>query len=579
MMPPPGFSTSPQIQNNTTSERSPMITTVFAATTPENTPFAYRASISTNPNPMINLRTELEYFSRDYDEEREMEPIPDPNQEATTTRQPRSLVVRRQRERVVGFEGTPNREGSRIGRNAEGIRPSEIEAEKRGVNLPSLLAAHLGKNKSGQPLRSSLTFVQGGSVTPFVRWIEDYLSDGLKMPSHIGSYNEKGDPDNFLHLFEGAIFMQKWLMPVSCHMFTYTLKDSARIWWNGQKPSSILNYEDLKAKFRSHFSQQKNLTKTHLVVHNINQREGKILKDQGHPLGTITEDRKAGIGGSNSSAPVVIKAKVFGREVKWVHMDSGSSCEVIYEHFFMQLKLSIRASKDVNAEDVNRSFHHSRGHQIPHHQRDWYGIFDNESDKGMKKSNIPKISKQGLPDQIGRNLEAYVDDMVIKSTFKEEMLADIKETFEKFRSINMKLNPKKCSFGVKEGPFLGHLITMQGIRVNPSKGDERPHPFFKVLKSCTDKKNIQWTQEEKASLQEMKKFGEILPTLTAPIQGKILMMYLAASIESRNAALFAKREEEHVPIYFVSRVLQGAELNYSRIEKLILALVHEARKL
>nr|GEY85495.1 hypothetical protein [Tanacetum cinerariifolium] len=53
-----------------------------------------------------------------------------------------------------------------------------------------------------------------GSVTPFVRWIEDYpLPDGLKMPSHISSYDGKGDPDNFLYLFEGAIRMQKWLMP------------------------------------------------------------------------------------------------------------------------------------------------------------------------------------------------------------------------------------------------------------------------------------------------------------------------------------------------------------------------------
>ncbi|GJY01266.1 hypothetical protein Tco_0359418 [Tanacetum coccineum] len=75
-----------------------------------------------------------------------------------------------------------------------------------------------------------------GSVTPFVYWIEDYpLPDGLKMPSHIGSYDGKGDPKNFLHIFEGAIRMQKWLMPVACHMFTYTLKDSARIWWNSQK--------------------------------------------------------------------------------------------------------------------------------------------------------------------------------------------------------------------------------------------------------------------------------------------------------------------------------------------------------
>ncbi|GJU77619.1 reverse transcriptase domain-containing protein [Tanacetum coccineum] len=124
--------------------------------------------------------------------------------------------------------------------------------------------------------------------------------------------------------------------------------------------------------------------------------------------------------------------------------------------------------------------------------------------------------------QIGRNLEAYMDDMVIKSTSEKEMLKDIQETFERFQSINMKLNPKKCSFGVKEGPFLGHLITKQGIKANPSKvkvvtnldqprtlkdiqslnrklavlsrflskGAERSMAFFKVLKGCKDKKNI-----------------------------------------------------------------------------------------
>ncbi|GJZ43975.1 reverse transcriptase domain-containing protein [Tanacetum coccineum] len=77
----------------------------------------------------------------------------------------------------------------------------------------------------------------------------------------------------------------------------------------------------------------------------------------------------------------------------------------------------------------------------------------------------------------------------------------------------------------------------------------------------------------------MNKFVEILETLTAPVQGEILMMYLTASIESISAALFAKREEEQVPIYFVSRVLQGAELNYPRLEKLILALVHAVRRI
>ncbi|GJZ20505.1 reverse transcriptase domain-containing protein [Tanacetum coccineum] len=56
-----------------------------------------------------------------------------------------------------------------------------------------------------------------------------------------------------------------------------------------------------------------------------------------------------------------------------------------------------------------------------------------------------------------------------QSTSEEEMLKDIQETFERFRSINMKLNLKKCSFGVEEGPFLGLLITKHGIKANPSK--------------------------------------------------------------------------------------------------------------
>ncbi|GKA77450.1 reverse transcriptase domain-containing protein, partial [Tanacetum coccineum] len=197
---------------------------------------------------------------------------------------------------------------------------------------------------------------------------------------------------------------------------------------------------------------------------------------------------------------------------------------------------------------------------------------------GLKNAGAThqRLVEKVFHDQIGRNLEAYVDDMVIKSTSEEEMLTDIKETFEKFRSINMKLNPKKCSFGVEEVPFLGHLITKQGIRANPSKvkaitnvgqlktlkdvhslngkiaalsrfvskGAERSFPFFKVLKSCTNKKNIQWTQEAEAALQEMKKFIEILPTLMAPVQEDILIIYLTASTESISVALFAKREED-----------------------------------
>ncbi|GJW36213.1 reverse transcriptase domain-containing protein [Tanacetum coccineum] len=265
--PPPGFSTPPHIPNISTTERPHVTTTIFAAATPGNTPFAYRASTLTDLAPMISSAfieanyEILESLLRDRRRQIRNEDLP------TKLESPR---VRRQRERVVGFEEAPNKERSRIGRNIEGNGPSEAGAEenrRREINLPPLLAAHLGRNEDGRPSRSFLTS------------IEEYpLPDGMKMPSDVGSYDKKGDPDNFLHLFEGAICMQKWLMHVACHMFTYILKDSARIWWNSQKAGSILNYEDLKAKFRSHFSQQRRFTKTHLEVHNIKQREGESVR-------------------------------------------------------------------------------------------------------------------------------------------------------------------------------------------------------------------------------------------------------------------------------------------------------------
>ncbi|GKB17365.1 reverse transcriptase domain-containing protein [Tanacetum coccineum] len=72
-------------------------------------------------------------------------------------------------------------------------------------------------------------------------------------------------------------------------------------------------------------------------------------------------------------------------------------------------------------------------------------------------------------DRDTRNLEAYVDDMVIKSNDEKMLIADIAETFDNLRKINMKLNPKKCSFGVEEGKFLGYMVTSEGIRANPKK--------------------------------------------------------------------------------------------------------------
>ncbi|GJS17712.1 reverse transcriptase domain-containing protein [Tanacetum coccineum] len=126
--------------------------------------------------------------------------------------------------------------------------------------------------------------------------------------------------------------------------------------------------------------------------------------------------------------------------------------------------------------------------------------------------------------QIGRNLHAYVDDMVIK-------------------------------------------------------GAERSLAFFKVLKGCKDKKSMQWTTEADKALEKMKKLIQALPTLTAPKVGETLTMYLAASKESISDVLAVKRNEGWTPIYFIGMVLQGAKLNYPALEKLVLALVYAAIEL
>ena len=71
--------------------------------------------------------------------------------------------------------------------------------------------------------------------------------------------------------------------------------------------------------------------------------------------------------------------------------------------------------------------------------------------------------------QIERNMEVYVDDMLVKS--KEELahLDDLRETFATLRQYQMKLNPSKCAFGVTSGKFLGFMMSQRGIEANPEK--------------------------------------------------------------------------------------------------------------
>ena len=69
--------------------------------------------------------------------------------------------------------------------------------------------------------------------------------------------------------------------------------------------------------------------------------------------------------------------------------------------------------------------------------------------------------------QLGKNIEIYIDDMVVKSKGESEHVNDLKNIFDILRKHKLRLNTSKCSFGVGLGKFLGYMVTHHGIKVNP----------------------------------------------------------------------------------------------------------------
>ncbi|GJS20157.1 reverse transcriptase domain-containing protein [Tanacetum coccineum] len=232
---------------------------------------------------------------------------------------------------------------------------------------------------------------------------------------------------------------------------------------------------------------------------------------------------------------------------------------------------------------------------------------------GLKNAGATyqRLVDKALQRQIGRNLEVYVDDLVIKTRTEEEIIRDIAETFKTLQQINMKLNPKKCSFRMQEGMFLGYKVNTDGLKVCPDKADavlslpsprclkdvqklngklaslnrflsksaEKSLPFFKTLKKCTKKSDFQWTQEAEAAFKQMKKLIAELSTLTAPKENEELIIYLAAAKEAISAVLMTEKEGKQIPIYFVSHAPRGPEINYNPMEKLVLALLSASSRL
>ena len=159
---------------------------------------------------------------------------------------------------------------------------------------------------------------------------------------------------------------------------------------------------------------------------------------------------------------------------------------------------------------------------------------------------------------VGRTVEVYIDDIVVKSKTREDHVHHLQEVFHLLRRYDMKLNPSKCAFGVSVGKFLGFMVTQRGIEVSPdqimavmetptprSKKElqrltgklvalrwfiawftNKLRPFFLVLRKADV---IGWTDNCQSALEKIKHYLTQPPILNSPQPREQLYMYLVVS--------------------------------------------------
>ncbi|XP_065630414.1 uncharacterized protein LOC136067903 [Quercus suber] len=158
--------------------------------------------------------------------------------------------------------------------------------------------------------------------------------------------------------------------------------------------------------------------------------------------------------------------------------------------------------------------------------------------------------------QLGKSVEVYIDDMVVKSKVISEHVKDLDNVFETLRRHNLLLNASKCSFGVGSGKFLGYMVTHRGIEVNPdqikaiqnlqpprnskevqkltgmavalnrfiSRSADRCKPFFSLINKW---KGFEWTEECASAFQQLKDYLARPPIMSSPEPDEVLFAYIA----------------------------------------------------
>ncbi|GAA0170895.1 hypothetical protein LIER_25057 [Lithospermum erythrorhizon] len=195
-------------------------------------------------------------------------------------------------------------------------------------------------------------------------------------------------------------------------------------------------------------------------------------------------------------------------------------------------------------------------------------------------------------DILHKNVECYVEDLVVKSLKRANHPQNLRMVFERLRQNQLKMNLLKCAFGVASGKFLCFVVRRHGIEIEHEKIDAitvlpKPHnihelkslkgnltylrrfisnlagkcqPFSKLIKKDT---MFRWDAECFAAFQKVKEYLMSPPVLAAPIQGKLLILYVVAQEQSVGALLAQENDEgKENALYYLSRRMTPNELNY-----------------
>ncbi|GFY97881.1 hypothetical protein Acr_12g0004220 [Actinidia rufa] len=163
---------------------------------------------------------------------------------------------------------------------------------------------------------------------------------------------------------------------------------------------------------------------------------------------------------------------------------------------------------------------------------------------------------------LGRTMDAYIDDMVVKSMEESNHLKDLSEILVILRQHKLRLNAAKCAFSMGLGKFLEHLIIRRGIEANSEQ--------IAAIDQLTNPRNAKEVQKLTRMAEALNRFIN---------EEELLYVYLAVSEHAVSSVLLREVAKEQRPICFVSKPLTDCQMRYLPLEKLILALIVTSRKL